>query len=135
MRVAAGVFRAVEACRLSVAHQVRRIRPRSTLSPGSSYIWCRFHCRLFCDFLEFSVRDAVRVDRFNVYQKLKLAKSKLKLAKSNPSRLDWWSAHFPIRGYSLSLVYLERPYRKGPNLGIGSEVFPMCWPGEGGYIA
>ena len=42
----------------------------------------------FCDFLVFSVRDAVRVDRFNVYQKLKLVKSKLKLAKSNPSRLD-----------------------------------------------
>ena len=75
---------------------VRQIRPRSTLAPGSSYISCRFRCRLFCDFLAFSVRDAVRVDRFNAYQKLKLAKSKLKLAKSNPSRLDRWSAREAI---------------------------------------
>ena len=52
----------------------------------------------------------MRVDSWNVYQKLKLA-------KSNPSRLDWWSAHFPVRGYSLRLYTWNGPIEKGPNLG------------------
>ena len=100
---------------------LRRIRPRSTLAPGSSYIWCRFHCRLFCDFLEFSVRDFVRVDRFNVYQKLKLAKSKLKLAKSNPSRLDCWSALSLVRGYPLRLCTWNGPIERGLILALSCE--------------